>query len=90
MVRISTAPISTMVPSVLMPASDRPFFSAWIRMRPSSVPTMVPRPPKIEVPPSTTAVMASSSMPVPMSERVVETRDTKITAASAAAKPEAE
>ena len=54
------------------------------------VPMMVPRPPKIEVPPRTTAVMASSSMPVPMSERVVETRDTKITAASAAANPQGE
>ena len=79
-----------MVPSLLTPASDRPFFSAWIRIRPSTVPMIVPRPPKIEVPPRTTAVMASSSMPVPMSERVVETRDTKITAASAAANPDAE
>ena len=58
-------------------------------MRPSTVPTMVPRPPKMLVPPSTTAVMASSSQPVPMSERVVVTRETKITAASEAVKPEA-
>ena len=90
MVRISTAPMSTTVPSLFTPASERPFFSAWIRVSPSRVPTMVPRPPKIEVPPSTTAVIASSSIPVPMSDRVVETRDTKIAAATAAARPEAE
>ena len=30
MVRISTAPISTIVPSLFTPASDRPFFNAWI------------------------------------------------------------
>ena len=49
---------------------------------------IVPLPPKMLVPPRTTAVMTSSSNPVPMSERVVVTRDTKITAARPAKKPD--
>ena len=40
-------------------------------MTPRMVPTMLPLPPKMLVPPSTTAAITSSSMPVPMSERVV-------------------
>ena len=36
--------------------------------RPSTVPRMVPRPPKMEAPPSTTAVMAINSYPVPASD----------------------
>ena len=35
--------------------------------RPSKVPPMLPRPPKIDVPPRTTAVIAKSSYPVPAS-----------------------
>ena len=50
---------------------------------------MVPRPPKLLVPPRTTAVMTSSSSPVPMSERVVDTRETKTIAARPATRPEA-
>ena len=49
---------------------------------------MVPTPPKMLVPPSTTAAITSSSRPVPMSERVVLTRDTKMMPASPAMKPE--
>ena len=56
---------------------------------PSTVPMTVPCPPRMLVPPSTTAVMASSSIPVPMSERVVDTRETKMMAAAAVRSPEA-
>ena len=52
------------------------------------MPVIVPRPPKMLVPPRTTAEMTSISMPVPMSERVVDTRETKIVAASPAIRPE--
>ena len=56
--------------------------------RPMTVPRMLPLPPKMLVPPSTTAAMASSSSPVPMSLRVVVTLETKMMAASAAIRPE--
>ncbi len=80
--RISTAPITTIVASPLTPVSARPFLSSWIRITPSTVPSIVPVPPKIVVPPSTTAAITSSSRPVPMSERVVLTRETKMQPAS--------
>ncbi len=58
---ISTAPMTTMVASPLTPVSARPFFSSWIIARPIAVPQIVPEPPKMLVPPSTTAAMTSSS-----------------------------
>ena len=61
-------------PPVAMPAhsggrkADRsPVFSTATAVSPSSVPATVPRPPKMLVPPKTTAVMADSSNPVPAS-----------------------
>ena len=71
------------------PAKDNPFLSICISIKPKKVPTIVPLPPKILVPPRTTAVIASSSNPIPISERVVETLETKIIAANDAANPEA-
>ena len=85
---MSTVPITTMVASPLTPVRARPFFRSWIKVKPSTVPAIVPMPPKIDVPPSTTAAITSSSRPVPMSERVVETRDTKIAPAIPAIRPE--
>ena len=46
-------------------------------MTPRTVPEMVPRPPKMLVPPKTTAAMTSSSIPVAASARVVVTREVK-------------
>ena len=48
--------------------------NAWTN---KPVKMIVPAPPKMLVPPTTTAVIAVSSKPVPMSDRVVLTRETK-------------
>ncbi len=53
--KIKTEPITTMVASPLTPVSARPFLSSWIRITPSTVPRIVPVPPKMLVPPRTTA-----------------------------------
>ena len=58
-------------------------------MKPRTVPAIVPIPPKMLVPPSTTAAMTSNSRPVPMSDRVVLTRETKMQPASDAMNPDA-
>src|SRR5207244_153699 len=57
------------IPTISSPisASGNPVRSTVITINPSSVPSKLPRPPKIDVPPSTTAVIASSSYPVPTS-----------------------
>ena len=57
----STTPVSTPVSSDGSAASRRPFCSTEMENRPSIVPQTVPLPPKTEVPPRTTAVMAASS-----------------------------
>jgi hypothetical protein len=76
------------VASPFTPVSAKPFLSSWISTTPSAVPRIVPVPPKMLVPPSTTAAITSSSRPVPMSERVVLTRLTKTAPASPAIRPE--
>ena len=87
--RISTAPITTMVASPLTPVERQA-----VLQQPGSGPARARCrgscrvPPKIEVPPSTTAVMTSSSRPVPMSERVVETRRRRSRRRAPAMKPE--
>ena len=65
---ISTAPVRTPVISDGSAASRSPFCNTEIENSPSSVPQTVPRPPNTDVPPSTTAVMAASSYPVPASD----------------------
>ena len=57
----SSPPVSTPASSDGSAASCRPLRSTEMAKSPSSVPQSVPRPPKTDVPPSTTAVMASSS-----------------------------
>ena len=56
-----TTPVRMPANSVGLPLRRRPFCRMTIANRPSSVPVTVPRPPKIEAPPSTTAVIAISS-----------------------------
>ena len=63
----------------------------WIPPSRSSAritPPIVPRPPKIETPPSSTAVTAVSSKPWPTLRRAVELRSEMTTPASAATAPE--
>src|SRR5206468_9642014 len=48
-------------------ARRRPFCSTAIASTPSAVPWMLPTPPEIDVPPSTTAAMAMSSYELPAS-----------------------
>ncbi len=77
------------VASPFTPVSASPSLSNWISASPSTVPSIVPTPPKMLVPPSTTAAITLSSTPLPMSERVVHTRLTKIHAANPAISPDA-
>src|SRR6266702_1859567 len=58
---IRTAPMTMMVASPLTPVNASPFFNSWIMTRPTTVPQIVPTPPKMLVPPRTTAAMTSSS-----------------------------
>ena len=51
-------------------------------------PTIVPRPPKIETPPSSTAVIAVSSKPMPTFAAAVELRSEITMPASAATVPD--
>ncbi len=55
---ISSAPVSTPASSAGSAASRSPFCSTTIVASPMMVPGMVPRPPVMAVPPSTTAVTA--------------------------------
>ena len=57
------APVTIWVKNGEMCIRIRPLPMAAIVSAPSRVPTMVPRPPISEVPPSTTAAMTSSSKP---------------------------
>jgi hypothetical protein len=61
MVATSSIPVSTPASSEGSAARWRPSRSTDSEKRPSSVPPSVPRPPNTDVPPRTTAVMASSS-----------------------------
>ncbi len=67
-VNTNTTPVSTPVISEGSAARRSPFCSTEIANSPRTVPQIVPRPPNTEVPPSTTAVMAASSYPVPASD----------------------
>ena len=58
---MSTAPITTIVASPLTPVSAKPSLSNWIIARPTTVPQIVPTPPKMLLPPSTTVAITSSS-----------------------------
>ena len=57
----SRVPVITPASSDGNAASCRPLRSTLSARSPNSVPQSVPRPPNTDVPPSTTAVMASSS-----------------------------
>ena len=85
---MSATPITTIVASPLTPVNAKPFFNSWIIASPIAVPQIVPEPPKMLVPPSTTAAITSSSYPMPMSMRVVVTRETSTIAASPEARPD--
>ena len=62
--------------------------TSCINRTPRTVPVIRPRPPKMLVPPRTTAVIASSSMPVAMSTLAVSRRATNSTAAVDATRPD--
>ena len=64
----SSVPVSTPASSDGSAASWSPLRRMEMANRPSSVPQSVPRPPNTDVPPSTTAVIASSSYPFPASD----------------------
>jgi Holliday junction DNA helicase RuvA len=66
-VTMSSVPTRTPASSDGSAARCSPFCSTAIAERPPSVRHTFPRPPNTEVPPSTTAVIASSSYPVPAS-----------------------
>src|SRR6185503_7493515 len=59
----SRTAVTTPASSAGRSARRRPFWRTASAARPSSVPPTVPRPPKIDVPPRTTAVIAISSKP---------------------------
>jgi hypothetical protein len=61
MVASSSVPVSTPASSDGSAASCSPLRSTAMANSPSAVPHRVPRPPNTDVPPSTTAVIASSS-----------------------------
>ena len=61
MVTSSSTPVSTPASSDGSAARRSPFRRMASANRPSTVPPSVPRPPNTDVPPSTTAVIASSS-----------------------------
>ena len=69
-------------PIMLSPLLSTPSSSA-----PTRVPTIAPRPPAIEVPPITTAAMASSSKPTPTPGWPLVTREACTMPATAAVKP---
>ena len=60
-VATSSTPVRIPDSSAGCPLSRRPFCSSTMLNSPSTVPSTVPRPPKIDAPPSTTAVIAISS-----------------------------
>ena len=61
MVINSNKPVKSPANSAGRSAMRRPFCNTAIAKRPRMVPGTLPRPPKIDVPPSTTAVIASNS-----------------------------
>ena len=68
--------------------SSSAFWMAPSRNSASATPMSVPRPPKIETPPSSTAVIAVSSKPWPTLAAAVELRSEMTTPASAATVPD--
>ena len=53
--------MTMIVASPFTPVNAKPFLRSWIITRPITVPQIVPEPPKMLVPPSTTAAITSSS-----------------------------
>src|SRR3954451_14637677 len=68
--------------------SSSAFWMPPSRSRARMTPPIVPRPPKIDTPPSSTAVMTVSSKPMPTFAAAVELRSEITTPASAATAPE--
>ena len=65
--------------------STRPFLITPMMQAPMITPSTVPEPPASEVPPMTTAAMASSSQPLPVSAWAELKRATRMIPAMAAA-----
>ena len=63
----SSTPVSTPANSAGRSAICKPSCNTPMAVNPSRLPMMLPRPPKIDVPPNTTAVIANNSYPVPAS-----------------------
>ena len=57
---------------------------------PSAAPTSVPEPPSVLTPPTTTAAMIDSTMPVPAVPLIVPKNMTHITPATPASRPQTE
>ena len=87
MVTINRVPVNTPVSSEGSAARCRPFCKTEIENSPSSVPQSVPRPPNTEVPPNTTAVMASMASVEAMMGEPTPSRAVMITAARPAISP---
>jgi len=68
--------------------SSRAFWIPPSSSRARITPAIVPRPPKIDTPPSSTAVIAVSSNPWPTLAAAVELRSVMTIPASAATRPE--
>ncbi len=75
MVAIRSSPVIIPENSAGSAESRNPVCKMTIENNPSSVPVMVPEPPKIDVPPRTTAAMAASSYPVPASAFACPSRE---------------
>ena len=58
--RMSATPMTTIVASPLTPVNAKPFFRSWIMASPMAAPQIVPEPPKMLVPPSTTAAITTT------------------------------
>ena len=63
---MTTTPVRNVCHGACRPQEDRPFFSTDMMNTPMSVPTIVPEPPDMDVPPMMTPVMPFISWPLPV------------------------
>ena len=63
---MTTTPVRNVCHGACRPQEDRPFFRTDMMNTPMSVPTIVPEPPDMDVPPMMTPVMPFISWPLPV------------------------
>ena len=85
---IRSSPTATAWYSLDTPASRSAFWSTDSVKTAMMTPGMVPFPPLMSTPPSSTMVTTTSVRPVPLSDRALEKREVRMTPASAAISPD--